>query len=139
MGSSLQKLIATVKVFLLFLTAVVTVATSKTPENSETKPSPLGLTRHYLVASSCLGAIPEEEIEVQGYLITSPTDVDFRRYGLPNEFLDVGVDTQTTGLVNNRTRECQYTKTTDGDVDIDVYTCYEIGYLVCRVSFERNG
>jgi hypothetical protein len=126
------------KILLLVLTSVVTIATSAKKDNPGGPSTTLGQSRNYLVASSCKAEVGEEKIEVVDYYIVTPQETDFRRYGLPTQFLDIGEDKVSSGQVNGRQRDCYYTKLEDTGDEIDVYTCYEFSQLVCRVTFEKG-
>jgi hypothetical protein len=122
MGSKL------VSVVLLALYAAVTVATSQGDV-------PNFPTHNYSVSSNCSNAsFTSGQISVtQGY-ISSPSGIDFRALGFPNETLSIG-DSTSGELAPALTRTCAHNLDTSViNTTVSVYTCVDNGALSCTIN-----
>ncbi len=129
-----RKLDTLFTIFCLFLTSIVTIATSKKGDHFSEPPR----VAHYLVASNCPKAIPNEQISVVNGMITYPANIQPKHFGLPTNQINWRTENQISGLFNGQLRECLHSVNVDNSTSLDVYTCYENKELVCQVSFELN-
>lgn len=124
--NSLQKVFATA---CLIFAAVITVATSKAPEE-ETEYDTYG------AASNCANATTtNQEITVSFASIVTPEGMTFIDLGIPKSTLDIANQTSVSGTITGGlTRVCTYSlNTTSGT--LHVYSCSDNNNPVCQVSF----
>jgi hypothetical protein len=114
--------------FLLFLYAAITIATSNSPLTDYP-------TFHYSVASNCSNAtFTSGEITVTEAMITSPSNIDFRALGFPTEVVSVG-QSSSGELAPALTRTCAHNLDTSVvNTTVSVYTCVDNGVLSCTIN-----
>lgn len=136
-----RKLNTLVTIICLFATSVVTIATSKKKEGDDAlllkPPAETLARRNWLVASNCPFAIQQEMITVENEMIQYPPNLNFTHFGLPNETLNIMLDSQTFRIINGVDRDCRSSKIVHQGTPLYLFTCTQNGAPLCQVSFEE--
>ena len=119
----------------LFVTSVVTIATSKSGDQGRYEPEPV---QNYLVASNCPQSTSQQRITVTNEQISYPMNLHFTDFGLPTTQLNPATTTQVFSMINGRQRSCSRSEMVDQGTPLIVYTCTENNMYICQVTFELD-